>query len=388
MSALTDSRRMLGLLAVSAILCAAVVLLVILAGLTDDGSLAWTNRDFSNYWIASRLVLEGRVLDLFQGQDIYFAHMTAAFGAGFPWHAWSYPPHFLLLIWPLGLLPYSVSMIVFLLVTMLIYLHAVSLVARQNPEFPALFLLPFILCNVLAAQNGFMTAAMLLYGLVLRDSRPLLAGIAIGLLTVKPQIGILLPLLLLFERRWIVILMAGVTTVAAVLLSVWIFGFETWTGYVQQTWPYQTRVMNEGEGIFVHMMLSTFGALRSLGYDAAAAIYGHAPVAIAAFLVFGWTLFKLRNSDNQAAGLVFATFLISPYSLVYDLGALVVVSSSIYRLGPANLSGRIAYIVLASLPLSGPMLSLGGLPVVPLLFAIGWGVLILQDVNRDRVASR
>jgi len=241
---------------------------------------------------------------------------------------------------------------------------------------------------VLAAQNGFMTAAMLLYGLVLRDSRPLLAGIAIGLLTVKPQIGILLPLLLLFERRWIVILMAGVTTVAAVLLSVWIFGFETWTGYVQQTWPYQTRVMNEGEGIFVHMMLSTFGALRSLGYDAAAAIYGHAPVAIAAFLVFGWTLFKLRNSDNQAAGLVFATFLISPYSLVYDLGALVVVSSSIYRLGPANLSGRIAYIVLASLPLSGPMLSLGGLPVVPLLFAIGWGVLILQDVNRDRVASR
>ena len=59
MSALTDSRRMLGLLAVSAILCAVVVLLVILAGLTDDGSLAWTNRDFSNYWIASRLVLEG-----------------------------------------------------------------------------------------------------------------------------------------------------------------------------------------------------------------------------------------------------------------------------------------------------------------------------------------
>jgi arabinofuranan 3-O-arabinosyltransferase len=387
MSAFTDSRRMLALLAASAILCAVVVLIIILAGLTDDSSLAWTNRDFSNYWIASRLVLEGRVQDLFQGQDIYFAHMTTAFGADFPWHAWSYPPHFLLLIWPLGLLPYSISIVVFLLVTLLIYLHAASLVARQSSDFPALFLLPFILCNVLAAQNGFMTAAMLLYGLALRGSRPLLAGIAIGLLTVKPQLGILLPLLLLFEQRWLVFVSASVTTVATVLLSIWIFGFESWTGYVQQTWPYQTRVMNEGEGIFVHMMLSTFGALRSLGYDAAAAIYGHAPVAIAALLVFGWTLFKLRARETRAASLVFATFLISPYSLVYDLGALVVMSASIYRLGSANLPGRLAYIVVASLPLSGPLLSLGGLPVVPLVFAVGWGALILQDVNRVRTAS-
>lgn len=151
MSAFTDSRRMLVLLAASAILCAIVVLVVILAGLTDDSGLAWTNRDFSNYWIASRLVLEGRVQDLFQGQDIYFAHMTAAFGVDFPWHAWSYPPHFLLLIWPLGLLPYSVSMVVFLLVTLLIYLHAASLICQRRlngrhcfscPSFPAMRWLP------------------------------------------------------------------------------------------------------------------------------------------------------------------------------------------------------------------------------------------------------
>ncbi len=387
MGTFADSRRTLVMVAAAAILCAVVVVVAIFLGLTDKGSLAWTNRDFSNYWIASRLVLEGGVRELFQGQDIYFPHMTAAFGADFPWHTWSYPPHFLLLIWPFGWLPYSVSMVVFLLVTLLIYLHALSLLARQNPEFPVLFLLPFIVCNVLAAQNGFMTAAMLLYGLSLRDNRPLLAGVAIGLLTVKPQLGILLPLLLLVERRWLVFLSAGVTTVSTVFLSAWIFGLETWIGYMQQTWPYQTWVMNEGEGIFVHMMLSTFGALRSLGYDAAAAFRGHAPVALAAFLLFGWASFKLRSPHNRAASLVFATFMISPYSLVYDLGALVVVSASIYKRGPAGVGERLVYLLVASLPLSGPLASLGGLPVAPLVFAAGWGVLILQDVKQARTAS-
>ncbi|MCJ9671523.1 MULTISPECIES: glycosyltransferase family 87 protein [unclassified Neorhizobium] len=394
MSAFTDSRRMLVLLAASAILCAIVVLVVILAGLTDDSGLAWTNRDFSNYWIASRLVLEGRVQDLFQGQDIYFAHMTAAFGVDFPWHAWSYPPHFLLLIWPLGLLPYRVSMVVFLLVTLLIYLHAASLICQRRPEWPALFLLPFISCNALAAQNGFLTAALLLYGLALRDRNPVVAGFAIGILTIKPQLGILLPLFLVAEKRWLVVLSAAVMAIAMALLSVWSFGLAAWTGYIEYNWPYQTQVMNGGSGIFVSMMLSTFGALRSLGYDASVAMYTHAPVAIISLVVFVGTLFTLKSLESRAASLVFATFLMSPYSLVYDLGALVALGGLIYKDGRTSEAGRnedqpgrIVYMLVAFLPFIGPLAALVGLPIVPLVFAAGWGVLILQDVKRARTAS-
>ena len=53
-----------------------------------------------------------------------------------------------------------------------------------------------------AGQNGFLTAALIGGALGLLERRPALAGICLGLLTYKPQFGLLFPFVLIADRRW------------------------------------------------------------------------------------------------------------------------------------------------------------------------------------------
>ncbi|QLF70923.1 DUF2029 domain-containing protein [Peteryoungia desertarenae] len=304
-----------------------VLFFLIFSGTVETDTLTWTNTDFSNYWIASRLVLEGRVIDLFSGQENYFAHMIAAFGENYPWHNWSYPPSFLLMIWPLGFLPHALSMVAFLWITLLLFLHGVTVFERKIAPATVVLLVAFILCNVIAAQNGFITAALMLYGLGLRSRSPILAGVAFGLLTIKPQLGLLIPLLLLWERRWVVIAAAGVTTTLIVILSAIIFGVESWLGYLQHNVPYQSLVMTKFEGVFLHMMPSVFGSMRAWDYDATTAMMVHLSWAGVAVVAFAVSLLRLKGAAERSLSLLLASFVVSPYSLVYDLGAVSAVAA-------------------------------------------------------------
>lgn len=228
----------------------AVLCLLLVSPAARAPTLLWTDKDFANYWIASRLALDGRGLDVFGPQDAYLAHLRAVFGADYPWRNWSYPPHYLLLILPLSLLSYKAALILFLLITFLLLCAAIRLVCRRPAPWQILLLLPAIATNGLPVQNGYILSALLLAGLTLRDKRPVLAGICFGLLTIKPQLGVLLPFLLLRERQWRTVASACATTVVLGLLSLALFGADAWSGYVANVVPYQAHVMREIEGLF------------------------------------------------------------------------------------------------------------------------------------------
>ncbi|WP_417416256.1 glycosyltransferase family 87 protein [Hoeflea sp.] len=357
-------------------------------GLHQPNWIISTDRDFANYWIASRLILSGDVLDLFRGHEVYFAQMQAVFGPDAPWRSWSYPPSYLLLMWPLGLMPYSLSLAVFLVVTLIVYLHAVSVAAGRVEANVALFLVPFICANIIYAQNGFIIGALILYGLGLRDSRPWLAGFAIGLLTIKPQLGLLLPLLLLYERRWIVILSASITAAALVLISSLVFGIEAWTGYITETIPYQAFVMRELGGSFLQLLLSLYGALRLEGVDAAVALPIHIGFAIVVLAAYGLSLFLAPDKDARSLCLVIASLLITPYSLSYDLGALSALAALwAWRLRrPTSSMGpqQLLFYLIAMLPLLQWSLAANlGLSVTPILLSIGLGLLLFEFRTRQ-----
>lgn len=376
------SAKPLVLLAATVTFVLALLLYFMIGGLTDPNWTVWIDRDFVNYWTASRLLLSGQVMDLFSGQSVYFPHLTNTFGPDYPWHNWSYPPHYLLFVLPLGYFPFHVSMVLFLFVTMLVYLHSTYTLGRKIDASSALLILPFVACNIMTAQNGFISGALLLYGLALRDRHPVIAGIAIGLLTVKPQLGILLPALLLFERRWQVILAAAVTTVASIMLSVALFGLESWQGFIEHTVPYQTEVMRVGNGTFLYMTQSLYGALRSYAFDADQALAVHLPLAALVFLGFVGSLFLLKTRDERAFSALLATFLISPYSLSYDLGALSAFAA-IWAGLPALTAGqtlarRLVFTGIAFLPLMhSTMATYFGLPIAPAFIAAGLVLLVL-----------
>src|SRR5258705_8818012 len=58
--------------------------------------------------------------------------------------------------------------------------------------------------------------------------RPVLSGICLGLLSYKPQYGLLFPLVLIAASQWTVFFTAGVVAVAMAFASWLAFGTERW----------------------------------------------------------------------------------------------------------------------------------------------------------------
>lgn len=156
-------------------------LMIFVQGLLQDGmSSAVINRDFSNYWVAARLTLAGEQQDLF-AQPIYFARAQEMFGEEYGLHNWGYPPHFLLLFWPFGLLGYKSAMVVFLAATLVLFLAAVAefrrtFAPRSDLSILAIALVGHSVMMVNTAQNGLLISAMLLLGLAWMKKRPVLAA--------------------------------------------------------------------------------------------------------------------------------------------------------------------------------------------------------------------
>lgn len=365
-----------------------ITLILSVAALSTHHLIAYshivTNRDFANYWLASKLWLDGNVLDLFRGQDIYFRHALDTYGEDFTWHNWSYPPHFVFFILPLALVPLPVSIVAFELASLAVFLHAASLASGRLNLLATALLVPFVLCNTIFAQNGFLTGALMLYGLSLRSRNPILAGVMFGLLTIKPQLGILLPFLLLAERRWTVIISAAITAIIFTALSAALFGIEAWKGYIEHNIPYQTHVMRELGGTFVEMMPSLYGALRTYGLTADPAMTAHAFVAVPSALLFVWTLTAFRRSEARAFSLVIATFMITPYSLTYDLGALAVLAAAFTSFADESHKVRLnaSFVLICMLPIVAQPLAAHGIILAPLGIALAWASLIYEEYRR------
>jgi hypothetical protein len=379
------------------ILVAAVVLATVAAAIllsfaaSPVGQLPFQmkNKDFANYWMAGHLMLEGRGSLLFGKPDDYFAAMKAVFGADYPPHNWSYPPHAVLILLPLGQLGYLQAMALFLGLTLALYLLAVQSLRPNWTPMAAILLTPFIVGNLVVTQNGFLTAALMIGGLALRDRKPVTAGILLGLLTFKPQLGLLLPILLVYERRWMVILAAVATTIMVVLASILAFGPQSWLDYISYVVPKQADIMNTFGGDFPHMIGSAFGSARSLGLDAASAMRIHLPFALAGFVLFLLSLWRLRNANARAFAMLIANMLVVPYSVAYDFGALATFAAlwPLDRREPLPaLPLRLSLILAAILPIGMLPLGQAGLPLTPLILLAAF-LALLADEGRLPVSG-
>lgn len=378
----TLSKRYRAVVTIAVTLAVMLAFSMLLALLSDDIPSGFANKDFANYWIAGKLVLDGRVLDLFGSQEKYFSHLMQVFGDDYQWHNWSYPPHYLLLIWPLGFFGYKTGMSIFLVGTGLFY--AWSLRAFAGRALPMVLVAsgPFIVCNIWAAQNGFLTAALALGALALRARRPIIAGIMLGLLTVKPQLGILFPFLLLVEKRWLVIFSAVLTAAFLILVSAAVFGIDAWRGYFREIIPYQTLVMRNLDGAFLIMLPSLFGSFRCFGFDADAAVIAHAFLAVPAFAITVAAFFMTPVARWRAVLLLLGTFLVTPYALTYDLGMMSA------ALGPMtapndlgrkeNVSTELLFTTAMLLPLWMIPLGMIRLPLAPVVLLSVWVVAIAR----------
>jgi Glycosyltransferase family 87 len=112
-----------------------------------------------------------------------------------------YPPLLLFFTYPLGFMPYAAAFATWTVATLLLYLVAIYLIVPRPIAILAA-LSPFpVFFNFFLGQNGFLLAELMGLSLALLERRPHLSGVLLGLLTFKPQIGILFPFALLISRK-------------------------------------------------------------------------------------------------------------------------------------------------------------------------------------------
>lgn len=342
------------------------------------------DKDFGNYWIGAREALAGQGTALFD--PVHYQRLLAeTFPASQVARNWSYPPHFLLMIWPLGLLPYPIAYLLFQLVTgALFWAAARAAVPHVRPLDLALGVSGLALVNINAGQNGFLIGAFILGAVALRDRAPFIAGLLIACLTVKPQLGLLIPLILLLEKRFMIFAGAAIGTLALTGVSILLFGMEAWRGYFAGTADMQQTVLTEWEGIFQWMMPTLFSGLRALGVSPAAAGWAQVPLSItmlAAVVFVAW-----RRSLPGALRLAIyaaASILVTPYAFVYDLGFVVVLVLGVAFSLPLSLAERSGLIILTGL---SPVLFMGAwlafIPAAPLMMMALFVWLFLLSIRQ------
>jgi alpha-1,2-mannosyltransferase len=263
--------------------------------------------------------------------------------------------------WPLAFLPYLPGYLVWCGIGMALYLLAASDGGRRKQRLYMLAVAPAVWINIFAGQNGFLTSALMIAGLALLGRRPVLSGVCFGLLTIKPQLGLLLPLMLVLTGQWRAIIAAVVTTTALVVATGALFGFTIWPQYVRMVLPVQSEILTQGQGIFTMMMPTVFmnARIAHLPLDVAWALQG--AVSLAAVAAVVWTYWRRRDPVLSVALFVTATFLVTPYAFNYDMVVFGWVIALLRERGGELLDDRLAMAVW-TLPVTAMLLGLFGIP--------------------------
>lgn len=271
--------------------------------------------DYISFYAASLMTLDGapaRVYDVAAHEAV----QTALFPhSGYSW--FFYPPVYLLLCWPLAFASYFVSLGAWLAATFGAYVAMARRMAPANVGLAPFIVLPGVMMNATHGQNAFLTCALMGAGILCLQKRPVVAGVMFGALCFKPQIGLLIPVLLIAGGHWRAFIGAAATVVALCLASLAAFGLDTWSAYLALL-PQAQRVLEEGA--FGHEKFqSVFAMLRIAGASVTAS---YAAQSIVGLVIAGALAFAARRSrDALACGalLCAGAALVTPFVLRYDL---------------------------------------------------------------------
>ncbi len=288
--------------------------------------------DFVAVWSGGKLALAGHAADAYDW-TLHRAAEVEAVGQDFGgYYGWHYPPTFLFIAAALATLPYLAAEILWLMATLPAYLFAIRAIIGERLGIVLGLAFPGVIWNIAAGQNGFFTAALIAGVVVNFTRRPVVAGIFLGLLTYKPQFGLLFPVVLAFDGQWRVLAVATATAAALVFASLAAFGAESWHAFI--AWLPVTSAAVFGEGLAgLNKLQSLFGVVRWLGGGMATAWVAQSMlIAGAATGLFLIDRHHVRH-EIKAAALAVAALMATPYLYIYDFPVLAIPIAYLIRLG-------------------------------------------------------
>jgi glycosyl transferase family 87 len=281
------------------------------------------NTDFLVFWSAGSLALDGHAASAYDWPALE-AIERGVVGNVVSDLPWVYPPTFLLAVAPLALIPYVPAFFAWLSATLVAYLAALYAIVPRRSTIALALAAPPVLWNCFTGQNGFLTAALLGGSLALLDARPVAAGVLLGLLSYKPQFGLLFPLALALTGRWRVFSVAAATAASMAGLSSLAFGIEAWEKFFASSTAGVDAVFSGSELVLWARLQSVYALIRWLGGGTTLAAATHGAVALGTTAIVCLIWLRPAAYSWKAAALSAGALIVTPRLLVYDMTALAV----------------------------------------------------------------
>jgi alpha-1,2-mannosyltransferase len=288
--------------------------------------------DWMVFYGAIRSVLDGNAALIFDGDrftDFLNTTFAGLLSSPLDFRPWAYPPSFLVMLLPFAGLGFLGSYVAFQLATGA--LLARTLLASTAVPSPILLVAvlacPASAINAINGQAVFLVAALIVGGFGLLERRPWLGGLVLGLLTFKPQFCVLVPIALIAAGQWRALLASGVSALAMVIASGWMFGWELWLRWLpliienfispSEKWIAYGRMW--GHSVYACAVLLGVSA-RLASWIQLLAMLGAAVSVVIAFRS------RLGTREKTAVFLA-ATVLAAPHSGPYDVTLLVIAAA-------------------------------------------------------------
>jgi hypothetical protein len=290
-------------------------------------------QDFIQFYVAARLIVQGRASQLFDHQVTFdelrrIVYQTSNLPPSHVRLPPVYGPQVGLLFIPFTRLSFSIAAPIWATLSLLAYFACIYVVwkscpnLREHPRIVALVALAFpplfhtfIRGQITVLLLACFTAAWLAF----RADRPVLAGLALGMLVCKPQFLVAIPVVLLLAGAWRA-LAGTVFSAAAQLGFTWmIFGSAITRAYFSTLWHMSSYMEAVEPGLAPIQMhsLRSFWILLIPQPAIAKAIYVVSSIAVVILAAAIW-----KSSSDLAlrfSALTLAAVLVNPHLFVYDL---------------------------------------------------------------------
>ena len=311
-----------------------------------------------------------------------------------------YGPQVSLFFAPFSKLPYPWALVGWLLLNVAIYALCCNAVWKTCPSLQSQGTLVFILALGYPAffhliawgqSSGLALACFTAAYLALRSQRFFLAGLALGCLIFKPQLGLATAVVIIGAGEWMVAFGALLAAIAQLSLG-WIsYGTPAMRDYFCQLAHVRSLFSQLEPRPYQMHSLRSFWAMLVPWSHLAFALYVISAVAVLAMTLYCW---RTRASLNlRFAALLIATVLVSPHLTVYDLVILAPAYLLLadWRVADGGASARNLGMLLYlgyALPLLGPLSIWTHLQLsVPAMAAILWMIFRATESQTEAVSD-
>jgi hypothetical protein len=297
--------------------------------------------DFFAFWSFGRFaaVAGAKIYDTAALVD-YQHTLVPALGGGYPY---PYPPSFLLLLVPLGWMVLPAAYLCWIGGTFALYVAATLGRRWRSLAGLALLTAPTTLMSVISGQNGLLSAALLVGALRSLPHLPILAGVLFGLLGYKPQLALIVPVVLFASRSTDALLAAAVTVVVLIAASSAAFGASIWLDWIQG-FPAYRQLLENNQATLLHLMATLPAGMDAVGAPMRAG-YALQLVCAGIAVVLTWRACASGIDARATAMAILATIITAPYVMIYDMPMIAAALAIYWRAHPPARLWEVALVI-------------------------------------------